>query len=172
MPNGENSIELEKMSSEVKNGRFSVRLYVKNGGKVYIKRMLSVKVFSKTLTVVALRRIRTRQEIKPEEVVLKEQYVSCNAPYCTSLNSVAGKIARFEIAEGTAIMKRDIEEKPLVRKGDIVTAIFSKKNLSVAMKVRAMEKGIEGDVIKLFDSSMKKHFTGKIISPDKVEVMF
>jgi flagella basal body P-ring formation protein FlgA len=79
---------------------------------------------------------------------------------------------RSPISEGQVLCTRDIEERPLVHKGQVVEAVAVEGKMRIAVKAVAMEDGREGDLINVRNSSSNKDIQAKILNDHTVQVYF
>ena len=149
-----------------------MRFLFEHEGKIYRKKIVSITVLKKRTIVVATQTINAHADIGSDAVQLEERYVAYGSSLCTSRDDVVGKITKMKIDAGDGIQKEYLKEKPIIQKGDMVKAIFCNKNMNICMKLKALEEGVQGDVIKLYSQATKQHFFGTISSHNQVEVMF
>lgn len=76
------------------------------------------------------------------------------------------------IAAGRALTKRDVVERPLIHKGQIVEVIAKQGLLAVSMKAQALEGGIANALIKMRNLESRKEFTAQIRNENQVQVHF
>ncbi len=93
-----------------------------------------------------------------------------------SLISTSVDPAVYETAQsipaGRALMKRDIIERPVIRKGQVVEVVASQGLLAVSMKAQALESGIANALIKMRNLESRKEFTAQILNEGQVRVHF
>ncbi len=172
LPLGEYSVSVEEKRYGLKDGKLLAKLLFMSEGKVYRKKVVNIRILNKEKIVVVTRDIDAGDDIGENSVVLEERYVEYGSSICKSLDDVIGKVSTVKFVSGEYIDEKYIEEKPVIKKGDTVTAVFTQKNMTVLLKLRALEDGLCGDVIKLYCKSTNKHLFGKICSHNQVEVMF
>lgn len=84
--------------------------------------------------------------------------------------------AAFDTAQAVTsprlLLRRDLSERPVVRKGQIVEVVAKQGLLAITMKALALEAGATGSLIKLRNVQSLKEFTGQIINESKVQVQF
>lgn len=84
--------------------------------------------------------------------------------------------ATFDTAQAITsprlLLRRDLAERPVVRKGQIVEVVAKQGLLAITMKALALEAGPTGSLIKLRNVQSLKEFTGQIINESKVQVQF
>ncbi len=76
------------------------------------------------------------------------------------------------IAAGRCITRRDVIERPIVRRGQVVEVIAHHGQLAIRMKALALESGASGSLIKLRNIESRKEFSGQILNENKVQVHF
>jgi flagella basal body P-ring formation protein FlgA len=64
-----------------------------------------------------------------------------------SLAEVDGKRAVRIIAEGTIICQKDLQELPIVTRGEVISLLLRNKNLTIDLKGEALADGWKGDKI-------------------------
>jgi flagella basal body P-ring formation protein FlgA len=90
--------------------------------------------------------------------------------------SVEREITGFELAQsvskGRPVTRRDLVERPLVKRGQFVDAFAGEGGFSVRMRALAMEGGAAGTVIRVKNLDTKKEFYAQIINENQVQVRF
>ena len=76
------------------------------------------------------------------------------------------------IAAGRSITRRDVIERPIIRRGQVVEVIAHHGQLAISMKALALESGANGSLIKLRNIESRKEFSGRILNENKVQVHF
>ncbi len=130
-------------------------------GKYYVK--IWVYVPNRTIekdTVIAedmLKKISLRAgRVKDSHIVDKDKLV--------------GLQAKKSLKEGRLIAEREVGRKLLIRKGDVVTAIYKSKGLQITSKAEAGEDGAEKQRIELENTKSGKKFRAKVIDAATVEI--
>lgn len=84
--------------------------------------------------------------------------------------------ALYEMAQsvpaGRPLTKRDVNERPLIHKGQVVEVIAKQGLLNVHMKALALEDGVLNALIKMRNLDSRKDFNAQIINENQVEVHF
>ena len=70
------------------------------------------------------------------------------------------------------LARRDVIERPLIRKGQVVDVVARRGQLAISMKALALESGAGGALIKLRNMESQKTFTAQILNDNKVQVHF
>jgi flagella basal body P-ring formation protein FlgA len=76
------------------------------------------------------------------------------------------------IGPGKAIAKRDVIERPLIHKGDVVEVVARHGLLDIHMKALALEDGGFNALIKLRNLDSSKDFSAQILNENQVKVQF
>jgi flagella basal body P-ring formation protein FlgA len=97
--------------------------------------------------------------------VLKERTVPLPASF-----ELSGYELAMPIPAGKVLTRRDIVEKELVKKGQMVDVLVSQGSLSLRMKAMALEGGAVGITVKLRNLDSRKDFFGEVIGEGQVSV--
>lgn len=76
------------------------------------------------------------------------------------------------VAPGRPLTRRDISERPVIHKGEVVDVVASQGAFAVRMKAQALENGIARELIKMRNLESRKDFTAEVINESKVQVHF
>jgi flagella basal body P-ring formation protein FlgA len=76
------------------------------------------------------------------------------------------------IAAGRALGKRDIVERPLIRKNQIVDVVAQHGALVINMKAQALENGSANALIKMRNLDSRKEFNAQVLDENRVRVQF
>lgn len=74
------------------------------------------------------------------------------------------------IAPGRAVTRRDISERPIIRKDQVVEVVAVNRSLTIHMKAQALENGAANAVIKLRNLDNRKEFNAQVINENQVRV--
>lgn len=85
-------------------------------------------------------------------------------------DKLVGLQARKTLKEGRLIAERDVGEKLVIRKGDIVTAVYKSKGLQITSKAEALEDGAKGQRIEVENTKSGKKFMAKVADSGVVEI--
>lgn len=130
-------------------------------GKYYVR--VSAYVPNRTIekgTVIAedmLKEISLRaNRVKDNNIVDKDRLI--------------GLQAKKSLKEGRLIAEREVGQKVLIRKGDVVTAIYKSRGLQITSKAEAGEDGAEKQRIELENVKSGKKFRARVIDAATVEI--
>jgi flagella basal body P-ring formation protein FlgA len=76
------------------------------------------------------------------------------------------------VQSGRPITRREIVEKTLVKKGQLVDAVASEGGLNIRMRAMAMEAGPAGAVIRVRNIDSQKEFVAQVLNENQVQVRF
>ncbi len=82
----------------------------------------------------------------------------------------------FELSQplqaGRPLTRRDIVEKTVVKRGQLVEAVASEGPLKIRMRAQALEGGPAGAVIRVKNVDSQKEFVAQILNENQVQVRF
>lgn len=130
-------------------------------GKYYVKVMAFVPAETiekgEIITDARLKAISVRENrIKENTVIEKDKLV--------------GLQAKKTLKEGKLIVEREIGQTLVIRKGDVVTAVYKSKGLQITSKAEALKDGAKGQRIELANTKSGKKFNAKVIDAATVEI--
>lgn len=76
------------------------------------------------------------------------------------------------VAAGRPLSRRDVSERPVIHKGDVVDVIAHQGAFAIRMKAQALENGIARELIKMRNIESRKDFTAQVVNENEVEVHF
>ena len=76
------------------------------------------------------------------------------------------------VQSGRPITRREIVEKTVVKKGQLVDAVASEGGLNIRMRAMAMEAGPAGAVIRVRNIDSQKEFVAQVLNENQVQVRF
>ena len=82
----------------------------------------------------------------------------------TSISDVLGTVAGKNLIKNRPFDFKDIKKPVIVRKNDIIQAVFLHKNMEVKLLAVAQSDGAEGDIIRLKNYDSGRFFEGRINS--------
>lgn len=86
------------------------------------------------------------------------------------VKSVVGMQAARFLNSGQMLSSRDLKREQILRKGQMVKAIFGVETLEISISAQAEEGGAVGDVIKVKNLDSQKMFAAKIIDRGLVRI--
>lgn len=88
----------------------------------------------------------------------------------TDAKSVIGMQATRFLTAGQMLSTRDLKRETILKKGQMVKAIFGAEALEISITAQAEESGAVGDVIKVKNVDSNKMFAAKIIDRGVVKI--
>lgn len=85
-------------------------------------------------------------------------------------DDLTGKQATRLIKADKPVTSRDIRDEIIIKKNQIVTAVYRNKGLQITSKTEALENGAKGQRIKLLNTKSQKEIIGKVIDKNTVEI--
>jgi flagella basal body P-ring formation protein FlgA len=80
----------------------------------------------------------------------------------------------LELAEplqsGSPLLARSVKARPVIRRGQSADALVQEGNLSVTMKVEALEDGAPGQIIRVRNSQSRRDIRGKVLNEQTILV--
>lgn len=83
-----------------------------------------------------------------------------------------GSTLRTNLTAGDPVKDRNLTKSVMVRRGDMVTIIAQQGGLTVTASGQAKQDGALGDTISIMNLNSKKTVTGRVVGPDRVEIVF
>jgi flagella basal body P-ring formation protein FlgA len=84
--------------------------------------------------------------------------------------------AGYEMAQGVSmgrpLTKRDICERPVIRKNQVVEVVANRGGMLVSMKAQALQNGGTGALIKMLNIESRREFNAQVLDENRVEVHF
>jgi flagella basal body P-ring formation protein FlgA len=88
------------------------------------------------------------------------------------VDDLIGKVAVRTIRPNAIITENIVETPQTIQKGSVVRLYIEANNFIIVTKGLAQEAGRIGEVIKIKNLDSKKVLYGKIINPEKVQIIF
>ncbi len=88
----------------------------------------------------------------------------------TDANQIVGLQANRFLNAGQLLSDRDLKKEQVMRRGQIVKALFGQQSLQITISAQAEEAGAIGDVIRVKNLDSQKMFAAKIIDRGLVEI--
>ncbi|MFQ5736251.1 MAG: flagellar basal body P-ring formation chaperone FlgA [Thermodesulfobacteriota bacterium] len=128
-----------------------------------------IKVFK--LAVVALRPIKSRRKVARADVRLARVDVRDTQDSFSSVDEVAGKVARRPIRAGHVVKKDYVRPEVVVKRGDRVVVSMRGGNIRIKSSAVAVENGFQGRPMRVRTSSGKE-ISGLVVGPGEIAVGF
>ena len=90
--------------------------------------------------------------------------------FVVDLDKLVNKEAKKYLKAGKIITDRDIGEKILIHKNDLITVVYQTKKMQITARGQARQDGAKGDKIEVENTKSKKILVGEVIDADTVKV--
>ena len=129
---------------------------------VDLKKYANVPVLNRALKIGDV----ITEDVVTTEMRLMQSYQDA----ITDVKSVIGMQAARFLTAGQMLASRDLKREQILRKGQMVKAIFGVDTLEISISAQAEEAGAVGDVIKVKNIDSQKMFAAKIIDRGLVRI--
>jgi len=113
---------------------------------------------------------KVSETITEDMVVLENRLVMNYQDIVMDKKSILGMQASRFINAGQIIYYRDLKREQVLRKGQMVKALFGQNNFELSISAQAEEGGAVGDVIKVKNLDSQKMFAAKIVDRGLVKI--
>ncbi|NOT85532.1 MAG: flagellar basal body P-ring formation protein FlgA [Methylococcaceae bacterium] len=165
----EQPLEAFSATQTIKPGRnaISVKCNSMKSWSLYVS--AQVKVYQ---DVVTLTRPVKRGEILTEDMLsIKRVDISqFSTPLIHDLNVAAHKQAAHNLSQGAILNERDITQAILIKRGENVTISSSNPSLSIQMQGIAQMDGVQGQTIRVKNTSSDKIISGVVTKQGTVAI--
>ena len=155
-------------------GLVSLEVAIYRDGKLEQTQPILANVSLVKSVVVASGVINRGQTIRSDDVTLREQkFDRVDRIGMSDLKAVVGQRAVSNITKETMIVAKDLEPVMLVVRGDLVTVIVKKGNVSIRTVAKAVGSAKYGEMVELrYDSPRSKEsFTAMVTGPKTAEMV-
>lgn len=119
---------------------------------------------------VLTRPLKTGDVITEDAVTTEMRLMQSYQDTMMDIKSVVGMQAARFLTAGQMLASRDLKREQILRKGQMVKAIFGADALEISISAQAEEGGAVGDVIKVKNLDSQKMFAAKIIDRGVVKI--
>lgn len=140
-----------------------------------IVKRTSVPVFIEVWSEVALaaKPLSRGAPIAADDIRMEKMNLSrVPADVVMHADEIMGKRANRSIAINSILRQDQIEQLPLIRKGDIVEVLVETDQMKIATQAVAREDGVKGACITLTNVNSKKNIQAAVIDSRTVQVLF
>ena len=116
------------------------------------------------------RALKIGDVITEDAVITEMRLIQSYQDAITDVKSVIGMQAARFLTAGQMLASRDLKREQILRKGQMVKAIFGVDTLEISISAQAEEAGAVGDVIKVKNIDSQKMFAAKIIDRGLVRI--
>lgn len=152
---------------------FLVRCTIVSGGQTFGEWRIGLRARLMREIWVASARLERGQSLEPSMVTAQKVDVLLNRDALLGSDT---NPSEYELAQtvsvGQPLTKRDVVEKPLVRKNQIVEVVANRRAIAISMKAQALENGAARAVIKMRNLDSHKEFNAQVVDENHVHVIF
>lgn len=94
-----------------------------------------------------------------------------NSNIIREIGQVVGQAARRPLRPDVLLRPTDLEVPALVGKGDLVAITYRIGNMVVSGSGRALERGADGEVIRLLNTASNRTIEARVVAPGMAEVL-
>ena len=113
-----------------------------------------------------LRTIRAKEIITAEDI----GWQPAQSESLVQIDDVIGQEARIALYPGRPIRPGDFGPPAIVGRNEIVTLIFQRSGLHIVTAGRALERGAEGDMLRVMNLSSRTTVSGLVRPDGSIEV--
>ncbi len=140
-------------------------------GGVSFEQWVSAEVEQDLDVVITRRNLRRFDVIGADDVALQTiRSRRQKNRYEKDLDQVLGKRVTQLLRKGVPVRSDQIEETPLVRRGDRVTVTLQSRGLQITTTGEAKEDGHMGETIKVINLDSRKMVFARVVSPGHVRI--
>ena len=77
---------------------------------------------------------------------------------------------RENISPGRLVYERSVVMKPVLKRGGLAKAVVSVGSLKVSTKVKALEDGAPGEVVRVQNVRTRKELIGEVIDENTIKI--
>lgn len=156
------------VNTDMNNAIVNIPVYSKSNPEIKGNIIAEVKKYANV--PVLNRDAKVNESITEDMITLDKRLVMRHQDIVMDKKAVLGMQASRFLNAGQIIYYRDLKREQIIRKGQIVKAIFGQGNLELSISAVTEENGAFGDVIKVKNLDTHKLFAAKIIDRGLVKI--
>ncbi len=164
-------ILVEQLETDELQNKFSCKVEIFADGQPFAQTTISGKFYVLGDIYVPAKNIDKGEIITPD--MLKTIQVRMNRikpMFVVDLDKLVNKEAKKYLKAGKIITDRDIGEKILIHKNDLITVVYQTKKMQITARGQARQDGAKGDKIEVENTKSKKILVGEVVDADTVKV--
>lgn len=151
--------------------KFFCNMEIFADGKAYAKTDIQGRYYVIGQVYVPAKNIQKGEIITPEMLkVISVRMNRIKPSFVVEKEKLVNKEAKKVLSEGKIVTHRDIGVKMLIKKGDVVTAVYKTDKMQITAKAEALGEGAKGDKIELLNQKSKKVLYGEVVDQDTVVI--
>ena len=164
-------ILVEKLRTDELSNKFSCSVEIFADGKAFARTAVSGKYYVLGEIYVPARNIDKGELITPD--MLKTITVRMNRVkpmFVTEKDKLVNKEAKKYLKEGKIVTDRDIGEKILIKKNDLITVVYKTDKMQITARGQARQDGVKGERIEVENTKSKKVLVGTVVDAETVYI--
>lgn len=129
--------------------------------------LVSVAGLAQAEAVVALKTIRANTVLTAQDVSIDPQLPSYGVD---KIEDVVGMETRVVLYAGRPIRPENLQQPALVERNQIVPLVFDNGGLEISTHGRALDRGAEGEIIRVMNISSRKTLFGTVRPDGSIDV--
>lgn len=165
------TLDFEAASGDDLLGASLLTLLVRVNGDVVEQTPVRVRIDGQLRVMVTTRPLRLGQELSPSDVheELREASTLTGQP-SVRMDEVVGKVTRRALGGNRVVGLDDVDEKPLIHKGDSVLIIVRSGAVLVTCPGEAQQDGRVGQTISVLNTMTRRQLRAKVRPDGDVQV--
>ncbi len=170
---GEIVLDVSLVDSNKDRGNIELIVSARSNIAPFFKTSVVFKVRVFENIAIAKKQIGRHQRLTKENIFLgKRETTKIHGLSFSSMDDLTGKVSVRTILPNTIITEKIVETPPTIKKGNVVKLFIEANNFSIVTKGLAQETGRTGEVIRVKNLNSKKVIYGKIVGPERVQIIF
>lgn len=158
------------MNTYIDLSKTIINIPVTDRGQAEVKGYFSVEIKKYAYVPVLNQNVKAGDLIQQEMLSLEKRLLLSNQDTLQNKALVAGLQATRPLLAGQTLTFRDLKKELVLKKGQMVKAIFGQEGLEISITAQAEENGSVGDVIKVKNLDSQKMFAAKIVDRGLVKI--
>jgi len=170
---GDVDFQIFQKSKGIPKGYVRVTVLVNVDGRADMEVNLSAWVDVFGSVVCAARKLNKGETVGPADIYLARKNIArMPASVITDKSRVIGMSIKNSLNANTSLKEYMLFRKPTVERGEMVTILAQLGGLRVTTPGKTLERGFEGDLIRVQNSMSKKKIYARIVDDSTVQVNF
>ncbi len=133
--------------------------------------VVNCRLFREVL--VPARKINRGESLTPEDFeVLVRDVLASHSPLVAASEPIENYESKQSLMPGKLLSWRDIQEKPLIKRGQVVEVVAEEGFMRISVKGEALQDGKAGDFISVRNLTTRKNLQARILNEQVVQVLF
>jgi flagella basal body P-ring formation protein FlgA len=134
------------------------------------KGWVTVEIKKYAQAAILNRSVKVGEVITADMMSLQKRLIQNQHEAVTDSQSIIGMQARRYLSPGQVLSFRDLKKETIMKKGQIVKAVFGKGQFDIAISAIVEESGSVGDIIKVKNLDSQKMFAAQIVERGLVKI--